>query len=111
MFPGSRVIKSTIGRRLRQARERARLLQDRQGVRAGLDESSSSARMSRYNGGVHEPPMKFSEALAKALGVPVAFFYCSDDRLAKIILACSDASEAKRQVLLDSARSLVARGS
>jgi len=102
----SKIINSTIGRRLRQARERAGLPQDRLGVLAGLEESSSSARISRYEGGVHEPPMKFAEALAKVLGVPVAFFYCSDDRLAEIILAYSDASEVKRRALLDSTRSL-----
>lgn len=98
----SKIINSTIGRRLRQARERAGLPQDCLGALAGLD-----ARMSRHEGGAHGPPMKFAEALAKVLGVPVAFFYCNDDRLAEIILAYSAAPEAKRQTLLESARSLV----
>lgn len=102
-----KVNNSTVGRRLRQARERAGLPQDRLGVLAGLEESSSSARISRYESGVHEPPVKFAEALAKVLGVPVAFFYCNDDRLAEIILAYSDMSEPKRQILLERARSLL----
>lgn len=90
---------STVGRRLRQARERAGLPQDRLGVLAGLEESSSSARISRYESGVHEPPLSFAESLAKVLGVPAAYFYCSDDRLAEIILAYADMHEAQRRVL------------
>lgn len=97
---------STVGTRLRQARERAGLPQDRLGVLAGLEESSSSARISRYESGVHEPPLSFTEALAKVLGVPAAFFYCKDDRLAEIILLYAELSESKRQTLLESAQSL-----
>lgn len=102
----SKVNNSTVGRRLRQARERAGLPQDRLGVLAGLEESSSSARISRYESGVHEPPLKFAEELAKVLGVPVAFLYCSDDVLSEIILAYSTLSEAKRQKLAQVAREL-----
>lgn len=89
----------TVGRRLRQARERANLPQDRLGVLAGLEESSSSARISRYESGVHEPPLSFAESLAKVLGVPAAYFYCKDDRLAEIILSYAHMSEAQRQAL------------
>lgn len=102
----SKVINSTVARRLRQARERAGLPQDRLGVLAGLEESSSSARISRYESGIHEPPVKFAEELAKVLDVPVAFLYCSDDRLAEIILSYSTFSEAKRQMLSDFVREL-----
>ena len=91
---------STISRRLRQARERAGLPQDRLGVLAGLEESSSSARISRYESGIHEPPAKFVEKLAQVLGVPVAYLYCNDDRLAEIILAYSRMTEEGRQALL-----------
>jgi transcriptional regulator with XRE-family HTH domain len=90
---------STVGKRLRQARERAGLPQDQLGVLAGLEESSSSARISRYESGVHEPPLSFAESLAKVLGVPAAYFYCSDDRLAEIILHYADMSEAQRRDL------------
>lgn len=95
------ISKTVFGRRLREARERSGLPQDRLGVLAGLEESSSSARISRYEGGVHEPPLKFAGELARVLNVPLAFLYCSDDRLAGIILAYSTISEAKRQKLAD----------
>ena len=93
------VKKSVVGRRLRQARERAQLPQDRLGVLAGLEESSSSARISRYESGIHEPPAAFAQSLAKVLGVPVAYLYCDDDRLADIILAYAAMSEANRESL------------
>jgi transcriptional regulator with XRE-family HTH domain len=97
-----------FGRRLRQARLRAELAQDQLGVLAGLEESSSSARISRYESGIHEPPVRFAEALAKVLGVSAAFFYCADDRLAEIILAYANMAESKRRALLLSAQELVA---
>ncbi|MBC7489257.1 MAG: helix-turn-helix transcriptional regulator [Glaciimonas sp.] len=90
---------TVLSRRLRQARQRRDLPQDRLGVLAGLEESSSSARMSRYESGIHEPPFQFVEAVAKVLGISAAFFYCSDDRLAQIIQIYSDLSEVKREAL------------
>lgn len=90
---------AVFGRRLRQARLRVGIPQDKLGVQAGLDESSSSARISRYESGVHEPSLQFAETLAKVLGISAAFFYCSDDRLAEIILRYADMSEAQRRTL------------
>lgn len=90
---------TVLSRRLRQARQRRDLPQDQLGVLAGLEESSSSARMSRYESGIHEPPFQFVEAVAKVLGISAAFFYCSDDRLAQIIQIYSDLSEVKREAL------------
>lgn len=95
-----------FGRGLRQARLRADLPQDRLGALAGLEESSSSARISRYESGIHKPPVRFAEALAKVLGVSAAFFYCADGRLAEVILLYADLSEVKRRAMLDSVRSL-----
>lgn len=95
-----------FGRRLRQARLRAALPQDKLGVLAGLEESSSSARISRYESGIHEPPVRFAEALAKVLGISAAFFYCGDDRLAEMIMLYADASESKRRMMLESVRDL-----
>lgn len=49
---------SLFGRRLKEARFRADIPQDRLGVMIGLDEGSSSARMSRYETGIHELPFR-----------------------------------------------------
>jgi transcriptional regulator with XRE-family HTH domain len=92
--------KNTIlSRRLRQARQLHGLPQDRLGVLAGLEESSSSARISRYESGIHEPPVSFVEAVAAALKISPAFFYCADDRLAEIIRLYSSLTEDKREGL------------
>ena len=89
--------RSLFGRRLREARLRAGIAQDRLGVMIGLDEGCSSARISRYESGIHEPPYMLAEQLAKVLGLSACYFYCSDDRLAAIILDYSTLSEIERQ--------------
>jgi transcriptional regulator with XRE-family HTH domain len=104
MPPRNKSSNPVFGLRLRQARQRRKLAQDELGVMAGLEESSSSARISRYESGIHEPPFQFVEALARVLDVSPAYFYCPDDRLADIILIYSGMSEMKRQVLHETAR-------
>jgi transcriptional regulator with XRE-family HTH domain len=51
-----------------------------------MDESCSSARISRYQTGTHEPPIATAEKIAIALEVPLPYFFCDDDRLAKILI-------------------------
>ena len=75
-----------FGRRLREARNRFGIAQAKLGVVIGMDESCSSARISRYETGTHEPPVATAEKLAAALSVPLPFFYCDDDRLAEILI-------------------------
>jgi transcriptional regulator with XRE-family HTH domain len=87
---------SLFGRRLREARVRAGIAQDKLGVMIGLDEGCSSARISRYENGIHEPPFVIVEQIAKILGLSPSYFYCDDDRLAEIILAYSKSTNAQR---------------
>lgn len=82
-----------FGRRLRFARLRLGLSQDKLGVLVGLDEHTASARISRYENGIHEPSVKTAKSLATALGVPIAYLYCEDNRLADFILLASKLSE------------------
>ena len=86
-----------FGRRLREARLRAGIAQDKLGVMIGLDEGCSSARISRYENGIHEPPFVIAEQIANVFGLSACYFYCSDDRLAKIILDYSRLSEDERK--------------
>ena len=99
---------SIVARRLREARLRAGIAQDRLGVLIGLDEGSSSARMSRYETGVHEPPLHVVQLLAKVLRVPAAYFYAEDDSLAEWILMYSRLKAADRRTLIDTAASMQA---
>ena len=95
----SKAVPSTLfGRRLRAARERAALPQDRLGVLIGLDEGCSSARISRYETGTHEPPFAIAASLAKVLKIPVAYLYCLEDDLADLILDIGRLTRSKRIV-------------
>jgi transcriptional regulator with XRE-family HTH domain len=76
--------------------------QDKLGVLIGLDEHTASARISRYESGIHEPPIKTARAMAEALGVPLGYLYCDDDRLAEIILAASELPAHDQEQLLNS---------
>jgi transcriptional regulator with XRE-family HTH domain len=98
--------KSVFGRRLREARLRADIPQDKLGVMIGLDEGSASARMSRYENGIHTPPFGVVEQIAAVLKLPVSYFYCADDRLAEIMRIYFLASEKKRENLLKYATNL-----
>lgn len=81
------------------------MAQDKLGVKIGLDETVASARMSRYESGIHEPPVKTARDIAQALGVPLGYLYCDDDLLAEIILAASELPPADQEHLLESLRS------
>lgn len=59
----------------------------------GLDEGCSSARISRYETGVHEPPFATAERLAAILKVPPAYLYCRDDQLADLLLELGDLTD------------------
>lgn len=74
-----------FGRRLREVRQRANIPQDKLGVALGMDEGTASARISRYETGVHAPPFDIAARLAEILKIPTAFLYCDDDELAKVI--------------------------
>lgn len=88
---------TVLGRRLRAARLRADIPQDRLGVKIGLDEATASVRMSRYETGVHEPPFPTVVKLAQVLRVPAAYFYCEDDDLADVVLAWGRLPKAERK--------------
>lgn len=90
-----------FGRRLREARLRLGIAQDKLGVMIGLDESCSSARISRYESGVHEPAFLTAQQLAAVLNVPVAYFYCDDDDLAKLIVDYSMLTDEQQLQLIE----------
>jgi transcriptional regulator with XRE-family HTH domain len=95
-----------FGKRLRYLRHRRKLAQFELGVLAGLEESSSSTRISRYETGFTEPTFQFAEALAGVLDVSPAFFFCPDDELAELILIFSKLSGRNREILSQTAKNL-----
>lgn len=78
---------SVVGRRMKALREELRLSQEKVGVAIGIDESSSRARISRYELGVHEPALPTARLIATALEAPLTYLYCEDDRVASLLLA------------------------
>ena len=93
---------SIAGRRMRALREELGWSQEKLGVAIGIDESSSRARISRYELGVHEPPAPTAKRIADALGVPLMYLHCDDDNLAALLLElhrlpASDREEIVRQ--------------
>lgn len=61
------------------------LSQKNLGILAGIDEFAASARINRYEKGVHQASIEVVRHLAKVLEVPVAYFYTEDDELASLV--------------------------
>ena len=89
-------VNNVVGRRMRARREELGWSQERVGVLIGIDESSSRARISRYELGTHEPPVKTARLIADALNVPLAYLYCEDEDIATLLLKLRQLPEVLR---------------
>lgn len=78
---------NVVGRRMRSRREELGWSQEKVGVLIGIDESSARARISRYELGTHEPPIKTARQIADVLAVPLPYLYCDDDEIANVLAA------------------------
>ena len=72
--------------RLKEARLRAGLSQERLGILAGIDEATASARMNQYERGTHSPDFSLACKFAEVLKIPACYLYTVEDDLAEIIL-------------------------
>ncbi|MVT05644.1 transcriptional regulator [Enterobacter sp. 10-1] len=79
--------------RLKAARLKAGLSQERLGILAGVDEATASARMNQYERGIHTPDFELACRLASVMNIPACYFYAVEDDLAEMIL---DYSKAKK---------------
>lgn len=89
-----------VGKRMRLRREELGLSQEKVGVRIGIDESSSRARISRYELGTHEPPIETARLIAKALDVPLAYLYCDQDHVALLLKELASRPESYQITLI-----------
>lgn len=55
------------------------------GINAKIDPTVASPRVNQYEKGKHRPDPKMAEKLCEVLGVPVAYLYCEDDDLARVV--------------------------
>ena len=89
-----------VGKRIRSRREELGWSQEKLGVLIGIDESSSRARISRYELGTHEPPLATARNIAKALDVPLAYLYCEESDVATLLLALKAMPAKKRSSVI-----------
>jgi transcriptional regulator with XRE-family HTH domain len=89
--------RSVFCERLREAREAAGLSQKNLGIASGIDRFVASARVNRYEKGTHEPDSGTAGRMARALGLPLAYFYAEDDLLARVIVAFVTASKLQQK--------------
>jgi len=89
-----------FARRLKAARLRSQLSQEKLGITAGVDEFSASARINQYERGKHTPDVLMATHLARALEVPLSYFWAVDDDEAELLLLYHGfGARMKKQVL------------
>ncbi|KRA52455.1 transcriptional regulator [Pseudoxanthomonas sp. Root65] len=100
-MPQPKTPATVYGKRLRSARLAKGWTQADLAKRIGMvDTVSGATRVSRYETGTHDPDPATAEALAKALGLPLAYFHATSDVLAEIILVVSQLSASKQKEAL-----------
>jgi len=80
-----------IPHRLKSARAKAKLTQEKLGVLAGIDESTARSRVSQYESGTYSPNFDTMCHFARVLNVPECYFYIIDDAFAEQVLALYEA--------------------
>ncbi|WP_395302407.1 helix-turn-helix domain-containing protein [Enterobacter mori] len=89
-----------FSRRLKEVRLDMALSQKNLGILAGIDEFAASARINRYEKGVHQASIEVVRHLAKVLEVPVAYFYTEDDELASLVRLWPKLDSEKKKNIL-----------
>lgn len=84
-LPPASLVRSPIGRRLRQLRLEQGISQKELGIRIGIDPDVASARVNQYERGRNEPAFEVVRLIARQFSVPAAFFYAEEDALAEMI--------------------------
>lgn len=70
-------------------------------MRIGLDINTASSRMNHYETGRHLPDYDMAKKLAEELDVPVAYFYCDSDEMAKLLMSFHKLSTEQQQKVLE----------
>lgn len=97
-----------LAHRLKQARLRAGLSQEKLGKLAGIDPMSASARMNQYERGKHSPDYLLMCRVAEILKMPVSWFYTEDEEHARLQEIFYLLHPSERSALLNQAESALA---
>jgi len=90
-----------ISERLKVARLRSGLSQEKLGKLAGIDPTSASARMNQYERGKHSPDYRLMCKVAEILNMPVSWFYTQDEDMARLQEIFFNLSfESRRELLM-----------
>lgn len=81
-------------------REKLKLSQKQLGIDAGIDRSVASPRVNQYETGKHRPDPKMTKKLCEVLGVPVAYLYCEDDDLARVVASFGGLNDGDKKKVL-----------
>ena len=92
-----KAINLVLAARLKAARKALGLSQVDVGVQMGIPEESSSARVNRWEKGVHPPSLKSAEELAEVLGLPLPALVSRDDLMAEVIAGFALLPKAEQQ--------------
>ncbi|EAU5126907.1 XRE family transcriptional regulator [Salmonella enterica subsp. enterica serovar Infantis] len=84
-----------IPKRLKEARQRAKLTQEKLGVLAGIEEATAYSRLSHYENGTHKPTFDLVCEFARVLNVPECYFYTVDDDFAEAVVDLYSRWESK----------------
>lgn len=95
-----KAINLVLAARLKAARKALGLSQVDVGVQMGLPEETSSARVNRWEKGVHPPSLKSAEELAEVLGLPLPALVSRDDVMAEMIASFALLPKAEQQAVL-----------
>lgn len=109
-MPEQAITKIFAGR-LKSARKAMGLTQTGVGLQMGLGEKTASARVNRWEKGVHPASLESAEALAEALGMPLAALVSRDDLMAEAIYSLALLPREQQQKILKTIqRALGAQG-
>lgn len=100
-------VSTVFGLRLRTRRLELGLSQEAVGVAIGIDESCSRTRISRYETGKTEPALAIGRLLAKALNVPVGYFYSEDDLEAETLLIIHALTNDQKKRVVETLRGCI----
>ena len=89
-----------IPKRIRGARGIIGISQRQLGVNIGLELTVASSRMNKYEQGKRVPDFGTLELIAEALDVPVAYFFCKDDKMAELVKLFDHLSEEDKEAIL-----------
>jgi len=90
--------------RLKEARTSSNISQKELGIRIGLDPSSASGRMNHYEKGRHTPDLQTLKRIAEELDVPLNYFFCESDEMAKCVEMFYRISEDNKKSVLEELR-------